>query len=53
MSVSTAHWRVMSEAELQRLREHWVGVQRGAARKVSALDKVIRERAKQREAEGK
>ena len=43
----------LSEAELLRLREHWVGVQRGAARKVSALTKQIDERKKRREAGGK
>lgn len=43
----------LSEAELLRLREHWVGAQRGAARKVSALDERIDELKKRREAGGK
>lgn len=38
----------MTDAELLRLREHWVGVQRGAARKVSALDREIDTRKKRR-----
>lgn len=51
MTTSIDGARAMTDAELARLREHWVGVQRGAARKVSALDKVIDERRKRQSTE--
>jgi hypothetical protein len=50
MTPSTATARSMTDAELLRLREHWVGVQRGAGRKVAELDREIRTRPHLRQA---
>ena len=43
----------LTDAELQRQCDYWLTIQRGAARKVSALTKQIDERKKRREAGGK